>query len=76
VDAALRSSELGRDSIEVGIKQLVEGGFASVEEVEQWQDDAAKRVQEAVAIAQKEDGPNPYKDDWMAYSNAEMQMQR
>jgi hypothetical protein len=29
-----------------------------------------------VAIAQKEDGPNPYKDDWMAYSNAEMQMQR
>ncbi len=76
VDAALRNSGLGRDSIEIGIKQLVEGGFASVEEVEQWQDDAANRVQEAVAIAQKEDSPDPYQDDWMAYSNAEMQMQK
>jgi len=44
--------------------------------VEQWQDDAANQVQEAVAIAQKENEPDPYKDDWMAYSNAEMQMQR
>ena len=76
VDAALKSSGLGRDSIEVGIKQLIEGGFASVEEIEQWQQDAAEQVQQAVAIAQKEDGPDPYKDDWMAYSNPEMQMQR
>lgn len=76
VDAALKSSGLGRDSIEVGIKQLIEGGFASVKEIEQWQQDAAEQVQQAVAIAQKEDGPDPYKDDWMAYSNPEMQMQR
>ena len=76
VDAALKSSGLGRDSIEVGIKQLIEGGFASVEEIEQWQQDAAEQVQQAVAIAQKEDGPEPNKDDWMAYSNPEMQMQR
>ena len=76
VDAALKSSGLGRDSIEVGIKQLIEGGFATVEEIEQWQQEAAVQVQQAVAIAQKEDGPDPYKDDWMAYSNPEMQMQR
>ena len=76
VDAALKSSGLGRDSIEVGIKQLVEGGFATVEEIEQWQQEAADQVQQAVAIAQKEDGPDPYKDDWMAYSNPGMQMQR
>ena len=76
VDAALKSSGLGRDSIEVGIKQLIEGGFATVEEIEQWQQEAADQVQQAVAIAQKEDGPDPYKDDWMAYSNPEMQMQR
>ena len=76
VDAALKSSGLGRDSIEVGIKQLIEGGFATAEEIEQWQQEAADQVQQAVAIAQKEDGPDPYKDDWMAYSNPEMQMQR
>ncbi len=76
VDAALKSSGLGRDSIEVGIKQLIEGGFATVEEIEQWQQEAADQVQQAVAIAQKEDGPDPYKDDWMAYSNPGMQMQR
>jgi hypothetical protein len=47
-----------------------------VEEIEQWQQEAADQVQQAVAIAQKEDGPDPYKDDWMAYSNPGMQMQR
>ncbi len=73
VDAAIKESGLGRDSIEVGIKQLVEGGFAEVDEIELWQQQAAERVQEAVAIAQKEDGPDPYQDDWMAYSNPEMQ---
>lgn len=73
VDRALKESRLGRDSIEVGIKQLVEGGFAEVDEIERWQQQAAERVQEAVAIAQREDGPDPYQDDWMAYSNPEMQ---
>ena len=76
VAAALKSSGLGRDSIEVGMKQLIEGGFATVEEIEQWQQEAADQVQQAVAIAQKEDDPDPFKDDWMAYSNPEMQMQR
>ena len=76
VDAGLKSSNLGRDSIELGIKQLIEGGFASVEEVEQWQQEAADTVQEAVAIAQKEEAPDPYKDDWLAYSHPEMQMRR
>ncbi|MGB2091221.1 MAG: thiamine pyrophosphate-dependent dehydrogenase E1 component subunit alpha [Akkermansiaceae bacterium] len=73
VDEALKGSGLGRDSIELGIKQLVEGGFAKVDEIEHWQQEAADRVQEAVAIAQKEEGPDPYQDDWMAYSNPEMQ---
>lgn len=73
VDQALKSSSLGRDSIEVGIKQLIEGGFATVDEIEHWQQEAADRVQEAVAIAQKEEGPDPYRDDWMAYSNPQMQ---
>lgn len=73
VDEALKGSSLGTDSIELGIKQLVEGGFATVDEIEHWQQEAADRVQEAVAIAQKEEGPDPYQDDWMAYSNPEMQ---
>ena len=73
VDEALKGSGLGRDSIELGIKQLVEGGFATVDEIERRQQEAADRVQEAVAIAQKEEGPDPYQDDWMAYSNPEMQ---
>lgn len=73
VDPALKSSKLGRDSMEVGKQQLLDGGFADPAEVKQWELDAAVRVQEAVAIAQKEDGPDPYKDDWMAYSNHNLQ---
>ena len=30
-------------------------------------------VQEAVAIAQKESGPDPFQDDWLAYSNPALQ---
>lgn len=73
VDSALRGSELGRDSIDVGRAQILEREFADSAEIEQWEAEAADRVQEAVATAQKEPAPDPYEDDWLAYSNPEMQ---
>ncbi|MGB1258988.1 MAG: thiamine pyrophosphate-dependent dehydrogenase E1 component subunit alpha [Akkermansiaceae bacterium] len=69
VDPALRESNMGRDSIEVGRKQILDCGFASEEGILTWEQEAAETVQEAVAIAQKESGPDPYRDDWAAYSN-------
>ena len=69
VDPNLQTSGLGRDSIEVGSSQLIERGFATAEEIQAWADEAAETVQEAVAIAQKESEPDPFQDDWAAFSN-------
>ena len=73
VDPALRASGLGRDSVEVGRAQMLEHGFADEAEISGWEAKCAEVVQEAVAIAQKENTPDPYKDDWMAFSNPSLQ---
>ena len=72
VSTDLKESEVGRDCLEVGISQVVGGGFASWKEIQQWQLEAAEEVQNAVAIAQKEAGPDPYREDWKAVSERGM----
>lgn len=69
VDPSLRESGVGRDSIDVGTAQMTAGGFATAEEIEAWAEEASETVQNAVAVAQKEAAPNPYREDWSAFSN-------
>jgi len=73
VDPNLKTSGLGRDSIDVGKAQMLEYGFTDAVELAAWEQEAAEVVQAAVATAQKESGPDPYKDDWSAYSNPDLQ---
>ena len=73
VGAQLRESELGRDCLDVGLQQALEQELASASEIESWQKEAAELVQEAVATAQKEPTPDPYKEDWRALSEEGMQ---
>ena len=73
VDPKLKTLGLGRDSIDVGKAQMLENGFTDAAELEAWEQEAAEVVQAAVATAQKEPGPDPYKDDWSAYSNPDLQ---
>jgi len=63
-----RSGHYGRDCIEVAIRQLVEMGAATPDEILSWQDSIAEEVQRAVAQAQQESGPDPYREDWSALS--------
>ena len=73
VDQNLKTSGLGRDSIDVGRAQMIEHGFSDEAELSAWETDIAEAVQSAVAQAQKENSPDPYLDDWMAYSNPSLQ---
>lgn len=68
VSKTLKSSGVGRDCIEVAEQQLLEKNWATSQDVEKWKKDAAEEVQEAVAIAQKEAKPNPFKEQWTALS--------
>jgi pyruvate dehydrogenase E1 component alpha subunit/2-oxoisovalerate dehydrogenase E1 component alpha subunit len=60
---------LGRDCLEIGIGQLIEEGLLTADEVELWKKEAAEEVQEAVAQAQTDPRPDPYRDDWRAFSS-------
>ena len=72
VPAALRESPLGRDCIEIAIADLVEKTVVSAEEVEEWLEAAGEEAQVAVAKAQQEPAPDPYRDDWRAYASPEL----
>ena len=68
VDDALKSSGLGRDCLDIGREQMIDGGFADAAEISVWESEAADAVQQAVAQAQKEPAPDPYQDDWLSLS--------
>ncbi len=68
VPESARSGHYGRDCIEVAMRQLVEGGFATADEILAWQDEFAEDVQRAVAQAQQEPVPDPYRENWTALS--------
>jgi pyruvate dehydrogenase E1 component alpha subunit/2-oxoisovalerate dehydrogenase E1 component alpha subunit len=68
VPTEIRKGHYGRDCIEVAIRQLVENGIATVDEIFSWQDEFADEVQRAVAQAQQEEPPDPYQEDWTALS--------
>lgn len=68
VPECLRKDHYGRDCNEVAIRQLVENGFATREEITTWQEEFAEEVQRAVAQAQQEPVPDPFREKWSALS--------
>jgi len=72
VPSGVRNSVLGRDCLDFAQQQLIDAGLVSGSQIESWKNEAAEQVQEAVAIAQKEHGPDPYQEDWRATSTPGM----
>ena len=68
VPEALRAGHYGQDCIEVAMRQLVANGITSGDEIRLWQEQFAADVQRAVAQAQQEAPPDPYREDWTALS--------
>jgi pyruvate dehydrogenase E1 component alpha subunit/2-oxoisovalerate dehydrogenase E1 component alpha subunit len=68
VPGEVKQGHYGRDCIEVAMRQLVENGIATVEEILNWQERIAVEVQQAVAQAQQEAAPDPYHEHWTALS--------
>lgn len=68
VPASDKEGRYGRDCIEVATQQLVDGGFATAEEITAWHEEISEEVQRAVAQAQQEPVPDPYREDWTALS--------
>lgn len=73
VPEEVRSSLLGRDCLELGVEQVIATGLAEASEIDRWKSEAAEEVQAAVAKAQTEPGPDPYREDWRAMTTPGMQ---
>ncbi|MDQ3621579.1 MAG: thiamine pyrophosphate-dependent dehydrogenase E1 component subunit alpha [Verrucomicrobiota bacterium] len=66
VDPALRESPIGRDCLRVAEEHLLAESWASADVMQQWQDQAAHQVEEAVAMTLREAPPDPATEDWCA----------
>lgn len=66
VDTKLQESELGNDCILQASGQMLVSGFASKEELDQWEQEARHSIEQAVSLSQHEPPPNPYEEDWRA----------
>ncbi|MDX1953795.1 MAG: thiamine pyrophosphate-dependent dehydrogenase E1 component subunit alpha [Verrucomicrobiota bacterium] len=68
IDAKLKESCLGRDSLEVAQQYLIEKNWLDASSIERLRSDASSQVEEAVGIVQREPMPDPYKENWSALS--------
>jgi acetoin:2,6-dichlorophenolindophenol oxidoreductase subunit alpha len=68
VPDTVKAGAYGRDCIEVAERQMLEFQIMSAEEIAAIRETAAIEVQAAVAQAQQEPTPDPYQEDWRAFS--------
>ena len=66
IDPKLKQSALGRDCVKVAEEYLLQHDWATPAAINTWRAEAAHKIEDAVATAQREPGPDPYKEDWCA----------
>ena len=69
VDPKLKQSPIGRDCLKVAEEYLLQQNWAERETMVAWRNEATQKVEEAVAKAQREPAPDPYKENWCALAS-------
>ncbi len=64
IDPALREMTVGRDCLKVAEKHLIAQGWADAPTVREWQEEALRESEEAIAITMHEPPPDPEQEDW------------
>lgn len=72
VDVRLREAAVGRDCVRRAEDDLLELGWIERAEIDRWRAEAVQRVEEAVALVQREPGPDPYQESWRAISTTRL----
>jgi TPP-dependent pyruvate/acetoin dehydrogenase alpha subunit len=73
IDPKLKGSALGRDCLKVAEEYLLENAWADSVHLDTWRIEATHEVEEAVAKAQREAAPDPYKENWCALASRHLQ---
>lgn len=68
----LKQSNLGRDCLKVAEEFILRAGLADAETIATWRRHGVHEVEQAVAIAQREGGPDASSHDWSALFTAHL----
>jgi pyruvate dehydrogenase E1 component alpha subunit/2-oxoisovalerate dehydrogenase E1 component alpha subunit len=69
ISAQFKQSRLGRDCLKVAEDHLLRRGWADAAIIRTFREEAALEVEQAVALVQREPGPDPYKENWCALAS-------
>lgn len=73
VDPKLKESRLGADCLKLAEQRLIAEGWADSTTIAEWQTDAQRQVDEAVATTLREPLPDPNEEDWCALASRHLQ---
>jgi pyruvate dehydrogenase E1 component alpha subunit/2-oxoisovalerate dehydrogenase E1 component alpha subunit len=68
----MKRQPFAQDCLKLAEKKIVDLEMADTATLQSWKEDAAKKVDEAIETAQKEDAPDAAKEDWCAISTREL----
>jgi len=68
VESKLKLAATGRDCMRVAEARVIREGWADARAVDGWRAESVKQIEDAVATAQREPGPDPSAEDWRALS--------
>lgn len=72
IDPKLRTDPCGRDCLMVAENHLLEQKWADAKTIEGWRKEFQQTIEETVAKVQREEGPDPFKEDWRAISSTHL----
>jgi TPP-dependent pyruvate/acetoin dehydrogenase alpha subunit len=64
VDPKIKNSPAGRDCLKWAEEEIQSRNWAPAESLAAWRAEAVQKVDEAVAVAQREAAPDPFKENW------------
>lgn len=68
VDTRAKTSAIGRDCLKISEDFIQQSKWADASALAQWRTEAIQQIDDAVAKAQRENGPDPFKENWSALS--------
>jgi TPP-dependent pyruvate/acetoin dehydrogenase alpha subunit len=68
----IKQQPFAQDCLKLAEKKIVDLELVDPQTLQSWRDDAAAKVDEAIATAQKEAAPEAEKEDWCAISTREL----
>ena len=73
IDPKIKASAAGRDCLKVSEAMLLKEGWADEAAIGSWREEFMQQVETAVATAQREAAPDPFKHEWSAIASKHLQ---